>query len=207
MLTVVVQAGGGSSRMGQDKGLMLFLGQRLVARVLERVEPVADEVLVTTNRPEDYGFLDVPLITDVIPGYGALGGLYTALMAATHPLVAVVACDMPFANPQLLRAERDAALESGADAVIPQTEMGLEPFHAVYRRDTCLPQVMAVIEEGKRRADSWLPQVKVRYFASQEILLHDLHHLAFINVNTPEELERVENLARELGEGDRVPPK
>jgi molybdopterin-guanine dinucleotide biosynthesis protein A len=193
--------------MGQDKGLSLFLGQRLVERVVERVVPVADEVLVTTNRPEGYRFLDVPLVPDVIPGYGALGGLYTALMVASHPLVAVVACDMPFANLHLLGAERDAAIETQADVVIPQTEMGLEPFHAVYRRDTCLPQVKASLDEGKRRVDAWFPRVKVRFLIAEEILAHDPHQLAFVNVNTPEELERIENLARELGECDRANPK
>ncbi len=102
MLTVVIQAGGESRRMGQDKALLPFLGKPLIQRVIERVASLADELLVTTNRPEAYQFLDLPLFPDVIPGRGALGGLYTALSAASQPLVAVVACDMPFASPALL---------------------------------------------------------------------------------------------------------
>ena len=95
MLTICVQAGGESSRMGQDKALMPFLGRPLIQRVTDRLAPIADEVIVTTNHPEDYRFLGLPLFPDLKPGRGALGGLYTALSSATCESVAVVACDMP----------------------------------------------------------------------------------------------------------------
>ena len=150
MLTVVIQAGGESRRMGQDKALLPFLGKALIRRVIERVGSLADELLVTTNRPEAYGFLNLPLVTDLIPGRGALGGLYTAMSAARKPLVAVVACDMPFASAALLAAQRDLLLATGSDAVIPQTGGGTEPFHAVYRRDACLPAIQAAI--GRRKS-------------------------------------------------------
>src|SRR3970040_1082192 len=98
MLTVCIQAGGQSSRMGEDKALKPFLGRPLIQRLIERLSPVADELIVTSNRPEDYAFLDprFTLHTDLKPGRGALGGLYTALASAAHPIVAVIACDMPF---------------------------------------------------------------------------------------------------------------
>ncbi|MCX8063463.1 MAG: NTP transferase domain-containing protein, partial [Anaerolineales bacterium] len=78
MRSLVVQAGGESRRMGKDKALLPFLGKPLIQRILERLIPVVDEALVTTNHPERYGFLNVPLVGDVFPGRGALGGLYTA---------------------------------------------------------------------------------------------------------------------------------
>ncbi len=104
MLTVCIQAGGQSSRMGEDKALKTFLGRPLIQRVIERLAPIADELIVTTNRPEDYSFLNLRLISDLKPGRGALGGLYTAIASASNPLVAVVACDMPFASATLFEA-------------------------------------------------------------------------------------------------------
>src|SRR5512134_26433 len=98
MLTVCIQAGGASSRMGEDKALKPFLGRPLIQRVVDRLQPIADELIVTTNRLEEYSFLHTRLIPDLKPGRGALGGLYTAIASATHPIVAVVACDMPFAS-------------------------------------------------------------------------------------------------------------
>lgn len=185
--------------MGQDKGLVSFLGQPLITRVLKRIAPLADEILVTTNTLEDYSFLSYPLFPDVFPGRGALGGLYTALQAAHQPLVAVVACDMPFANPDLLALARDRLVEGNLDAVIPRTEQGMEPFHAVYRRETCLPAVKSALEAGKWRLISWLPDVRAATIEPQEMPQYDPAGLAFLNLNTPEDLRQAERLAEEMG--------
>jgi molybdopterin-guanine dinucleotide biosynthesis protein A len=197
-LTVVIQAGGESRRMGQDKGLVSFFGAPLIARVAERFKPIAAELLITTNRPEDYLFLGLPLFSDILPGMGALGGLYTALSAARHSLVGVVACDMPFASPSLLIALRDELLPGIYDIAIPHSPDGFEPFHAVYRRETCLPHILAALQDGKRRVDAWFHAVKLRRFSPTEILPYDPHQLAFLNTNTPVELAEAETLAQEM---------
>ena len=196
MLTVAIQAGGDSRRMGQDKALIPFLGQPLIQRVMERVVMLADEILVTTNNPDAFGFLQVPLVADVIPGTGALGGLYTALHAAGHPLVAVVACDMPFVNPQILSAARSLLEETGVDVAIARTEDGFEPFHAVYRREVCLAAVGLALAAGERKLISWFPAVQVALLPPEIITRFDPQHLAFWNLNTPQELAQAEVLAR-----------
>jgi molybdopterin-guanine dinucleotide biosynthesis protein A len=201
MLTIVIQAGGESRRMGQDKALLPFLGKPLIQRLIDRLAPLADELLVTTNRPETYRFLGLPLFPDLIPGRGALGGLYTALSVASQPLIAVVACDMPFASPQLLRAERNLLLDTGSDAVIPQTEGGTEPFHAVYRGQVCLPAIQAAIAADRWRVDSWFSQVKLYLMSPAEVRAHDPELTAFWNVNTPQELAQAEELARRIDRG------
>ncbi len=195
MLTLAIQAGGESRRMGRDKALLPFLGQPLILRLLSRLAGIADEVLVTSNQPEQYRFLGFTPIPDLLPGLGALGGLYTALSAAAHPFVAVVACDMPFASAEIFLAELALLRETNADAVIPRSEAGTEPFHAVYRVETCLPHVREAIEGGKRRADAWFDQVSIRYLDGQEIHPYDPDMLAFFNINTPEELKEAEDLA------------
>ena len=197
-LSVVIQAGGQSQRMGQDKGLVSFLGKPLISRIIDRLTPLADEMLVTTNQPADYTFLGLPLFPDLVPERGALGGLYTALSAASLPYVAVVACDMPFINPALLNAQYQQILASQADIAIPHTGEGLEPFHAVYRRETCLPQVRLVLEADKWRVDAWFSQVKIDLLRLENIRLYDPDLLSFWNVNTPEELRQAEKMAIEL---------
>jgi molybdopterin-guanine dinucleotide biosynthesis protein A len=196
MLTVAIQAGGESKRMGQDKGLVPFQGQPLITRVLNRVAPIADELLITSNQPESYRFLGLSPVPDRQPGRGALGGLYTALDAAHQLAVAVVACDMPFVNPLLLAFQLQMLNETGADLVIPRTPNGLEPFHAVYRRETCLPQVRAALQFNQRRVDAWFPLIKVHELAPEDIQPYDPLGLAFFNVNTQEELKRAEEMAR-----------
>jgi molybdopterin-guanine dinucleotide biosynthesis protein A len=197
-LSIVIQAGGSSSRMGRNKALMLFQGQPLIARVLERVRPAAADVFITTNDLEAFDFLNVRLEPDIIPGLGALGGLYTALRAAATPLAAVVACDMPFANTALLAAQRSFLLDEQVDAVLPVLENRYEPFHAVFRVNTCLPAVQKAIDAGQRRAIAWMPDVKVRAMQEHEVRQYDPHLLAFLNVNTPEEFQRAEEIAARM---------
>ncbi len=195
MLTVCIQAGGASSRMGEDKALKIFLGRPLIQRVVDRLQPIADELIVTTNRPADFAFLNARLFPDVMPGRGALGGLYTAISSAAHPLVAVVACDMPFASAKLIEAALKIMDDENADVVIAQGEEGYEPLHALYRRETCLPAIESAIHADQWRVIAWFPRVKVRVFTPEEIKSADPAGLAFWNVNTPEEFARAEELA------------
>ncbi len=195
MLTVCIQAGGASSRMGEDKALKLFLGRPLIQRVIDRLKPIADELIVTTNRPADFSFLDLRLISDVRPGRGALGGLYTAIASAAHPIVAVAACDMPFASAKLIQMSVEIMEGENVDIVIAKNDEGYEPLHAVYRRETCLPAIESAINADQWRVVSWLPQVNLRVLTSEEIQSTDPAGLAFWNVNTPEEFARAEELA------------
>lgn len=194
MLTVCIQAGGASSRMGEDKALKLFLGRPLIQRVVDRLAPIADELIVTTNRPADFSFLDLRLISDVKPGRGALGGLYTAIASAAHPVVAIAACDMPFASTKLIQLSVEIMNKKNVDVVIAKNDEGYEPLHAVYRRETCLPAIESAINADQWRVVSWLPQVNLRVLTSEEIQSADPAGLAFWNVNTPEEFARAEEL-------------
>ncbi len=139
------------------------------------------------------------MVSDKIPGQGALGGLYTALGAVPegeNHYAAVVACDMPFANPALLKYEYELLLNKGNDGVVPRSEGMVEPFHSVYRCSTCLPPIEAAIQSGKWRADAWYREVSIYFLSPQEIQPYDPMGLAFLNVNTPEELAAAENIAQ-----------
>jgi molybdopterin-guanine dinucleotide biosynthesis protein A len=163
--------------------------------VIDRVSSVADELLLTTNQPEDFTFLDLPLYVDIKPGRGPLGGLYTALVSAKYSTVAVVACDMPFASAPLLLAAADILSRENTDVVIAEAAEGYEPLHAVYRRETCVPAIETAIEADQWRVISWFPQVKVRKLTPDELGQFDPDGMAFWNVNTPEEFSRAEERA------------
>ncbi len=194
MLTVVIQAGGQSSRMGEDKALKPFLGRPLIHRVIERLAQIADEMIVTTNRPADYAFLNQRLVADLKPGRGALGGLYTAVASASHPFVAVAACDMPFASQMFFESARRLMVEEEADVVIAKTDEGYEPLHALYRRETCLPAIEAAIDADQWKVIAWFPQVKVRVLSPDEVKAFDPSGLCFWNLNTPEEFAEAEKM-------------
>jgi molybdopterin-guanine dinucleotide biosynthesis protein A len=193
LLSVVIQAGGQSRRMGQNKALLPFKGQPLIQRVVDRVRLLADELLITTNGPELYQFLNLPMFADLLPGTGAPGGLYTALSAASYPLVAVIACDMPFVSADLLGYERDL-YGADWDVVIPRLNSGWEPLHAIYRRETCLPKIRKALDENRLRMDSWFGEVQIRNLLEEEIRRIDPDLRSFRNINTPEEFKQAEQL-------------
>ncbi len=195
-ITIVIQAGGASSRMGEDKALKPFLGRPLIQRVIERLSPIADELIVTTNRPAEYAFLNLRLEPDLKPGRGALGGLYTAIASAAHPLVAVVACDMPFASQMFFEGARRLMVKEEADVVIAKTDEGYEPLHALYRRETCLPAIESAITADQWKVIAWFPQVKVRVLNPDEVRAFDPQGLCFWNLNTPDEFVDAEKKAK-----------
>ena len=198
-VTVVIQAGGESRRMGQSKALVEFAGRPLICRMVDRLSPVADELIITTNEGERLAFLDemypeldIKLVPDLHDFRGALPGIHTALEAATNPFVAIVACDMLFASPRLVVAEALTLKESGADAVVPVNKHGFEPFHSIYRRSGCLPAVRELLAAGDKRAQSFFDRVNVREFTQSEVLDAEPMGGCFINANTPDELRKIE---------------
>lgn len=181
--------------MGENKALKPFLGRPLIQRVIERVAPIADELFVTTNRPREFEFLGVRLIPDLKPGLGALGGLYTALVSAASPFVAVTACDMPFVSVELLQKMYQLIVEKEADLVVARSAEGLEPLHAVYRRLACIPIIASSLEKGQLRISGWFSEARMQILDRAEVEIYDPEGRAFWNLNTPEEFTEAERLA------------
>jgi molybdopterin-guanine dinucleotide biosynthesis protein A len=191
---LAIQAGGQSCRMGTNKALLKFNGQPQIRRILQRLLPIANEILITSNQPDDLFIFGYPVFPDILPGKGALGGLYTALFYARSPAVAIIAVDMPFPSLELLQWQLDLLKTGNADVVIPSSPDGFEPFHAIYRRVTCLKAVKQALDMDQRRMISWFSNVKVRVLSDNEVRSVDPSGKTFINVNTPEDLTQAEKL-------------
>jgi len=191
MVSVAIQAGGRSERIGRDKALMPLAGRPLIVHILERSAPLGDEVLVTTNSPDAFAFLGVRLVADERPGAGALAGLRTALRAARHDVVLVLACDLPFVCVPLL--EHMLGLAAQADAVVPRWRGELEPLHAVYRR-SCLPAIDLALAEGRQRMISFLPAIRATIIEEDQVAVFDPLGLTFFNINTPDDLQTAERI-------------
>ena len=181
--------------MGRSKALVPFCGAPLVCRGIKRVGSIADELIITTNDQKSFDFLcskvrfgKLKLHADVFEKRSALNGLYTALHYASCPYVAIVACDMIFPSAPILLAMRDALEQSGADIAVPSVSHGYEPFHAVYRKETCLPLVLAALESGQTKATVWYEHARRVEFDRQKMLEIDPRGGTLINVNTRDEL-------------------
>jgi molybdopterin-guanine dinucleotide biosynthesis protein A len=179
--------------MGEDKGLRHFLGRPLIARVVERTQQSdsfeESNCILIANRPDTYASLNLPMWPDETPGLGPMGGLFTALTHCHTPLLALVACDMPFVNAALLAHQCHIAQSEACDAVVPLSRYGLEPLHAVYRVDACLP----VVREAIAAKDLAMMRLLLRLHVREVDARDDA--LTFMNVNTPEDWREAERVA------------
>jgi len=196
-VTGVIQAGGKSTRMGgRPKALIELGGRRIVERVLSALVPAVDDVLIVTNTPELYAFLGLPMVADVYPDHGSLGGIYSGLTAAPGQAAFTVACDMPFLHPEVVKLV--VARADQGDVVIPRVGDQHETMHAAYAK-ACLPHIEARLHAGQLRIVGFFAEVRVVEIAEADIARFRKPEIAFMNVNTPNELERARALAVELG--------
>lgn len=196
-ITGVIQAGGQSRRMGgRPKALIELGGRRIIERVLAALAPAVDDVLVVTNTPELYAFLNLPMVGDVYPDHGSLGGIYSGLEAASGQAAFTVACDMPFLHPEIVKLVVERAGEG--DVVIPRVETQLETMHAAYGK-ICLPHIAERLIAGQLKIVDFFERVRVVEIAEADVARFRDPQIAFMNVNTPDELERARVLAAELG--------
>ncbi len=186
-VSIVIQAGGQSSRMGVEKGLIELCGKPMIENIIERLIPFADEMFITTNKPKNYKQFGLKMYADIYKNYGALAGLHTALHYAINEMVFVIACDLPFVNIDLFRYMKNLFEAKPVDLVIPRTANGFEPFYAFYRKSTCLPLVADAINLGKRKMISWHENAVVHPVYEQQLREFDPELISFANINTPEE--------------------
>jgi molybdopterin-guanine dinucleotide biosynthesis protein A len=285
-VTGVILAGGASSRMGSNKALLPYRGGVFVEAIFRQLRRLFPEVLLVTNSPEQYQFLPCRKVPDIFPGHGALAGIHAGLHHSYTDAIFVVACDMPYLNPALIRAVaappgglNDAATgrlndaargplsdantgslsdaatgplgdantgrltdantgrlndadtgvvcdaatgglsdadtggrsvavgrsvppfakggqggfafhHAAADVVMPRSESGLEPLHALYRK-ACLPAIESSLLQGRRRIISFLPLVKVHEIPPAVVALLDPGCTSFSNINTPDQYHQL----------------
>src|SRR5467141_321769 len=194
-----VLAGGAARRYGAvPKGLLSVGGARILDRVVERVQAVTGALpLLIANAPGASAWRpDLKTIPDARPGFGSLGGIYTAVTAAPESVLCV-AWDMPFVPDALLRALVDGAATGNYDAFLPESSgrRGLEPLCAVYG-PACGPAIARRLETGDLKAISFHTDVRVGILSLAQVRGFGDPDELFFNVNTPDELERAEALWR-----------
>lgn len=189
-ISVAILAGGQSRRMGTDKSLLKLNEKPLLAHVVERLTPLALPIMLVTNTPQHHAAFGLPMVSDVYPQRGSLGGLYTALHYSPAEYTLCVACDMPFLNVDLLRYL--LTLCGDADAVVPHINGAYESLHAVYRR-TSATLMQQQIEQQQLRIQHLYAHLRIRAVTADEVARFDPDYHSFTNLNTPDEAALAQN--------------
>ena len=196
MRSAIILAGGKSTRINMNKSMAQIGNKKMIEHVLDNVSGIVDEVLVVAG---DVGqrekistvICGARLTYDSIPGYGPVAGILAGLQCAKGDYVMVVACDMPFVNPDVV--DFLFSLAEGYDAVVPRWPDGnIEPLHAIYKRKSGIKACEGAIQKDDRRIISPLKALsRVMYVSMEKIKEIDPELRTFINVNTMADLERI----------------
>ncbi len=175
-ISAIVLAGGKSARMGRDKAVLPFGGERLIDRVISALQDLFSDILVVCSRPDLALPPSIRLVADEQPGLGPLMGILSGLKASATDMNFVMACDIPdFNRVFLLRMLEDCA---DVDIRVPRHADGrYEPLFALYSRRV-IPLAQACLDRGISKVDRIFPDCRVEFVDIPA-------DLRLININTP----------------------
>ena len=188
-VTGVVLAGGKSSRYGNNKAFVEVHGIPLIERALNAMHSIFHRVIIITNTPDKYSYLNFPMYQDIIKGLGPLGGIYTGLKMIRDNAGFFVACDMPFLNQELIRYIVE--IKADFDVVVPRISGKIEALHSLYAKK-CRSRIERLINSEIYQIIRFFPEVSVRYVNEDEVRRVDPDLRSFFNINRPDELKRFE---------------
>jgi molybdopterin-guanine dinucleotide biosynthesis protein A len=185
-------AGGKSTRMGQNKAFLNFLGQTLLTRALHTLSEACGQVTIIGD-PATFA-PHATTIPDIIPNCGPLAGIHTALTNSQSDLNLMLAVDMPFVTADLLKFLLDKASDSTSIVTVPRTRRGLQPLCAVYRR-AFAPIAEQAIRAGNYKIDSAFANLGLQIINEKGLATANFSEENFFNVNTPADRQSADRLA------------
>ena len=187
-MTGIILCGGKNTRMGKNKAFIEIDGERIIDRMIRVFGEIFQEIILVTNSPLEYLDLDVRIVTDIVKGKAALGGIYTGLFHSSREHVFVCPCDMPFLNGDFIKYM--VGKVKSHDVVVPAPPDGLQPLHAIYSRK-CMPSIKRLIDEDRLKITGFYRNAKVLEIPAGVIATFDPEDRMFFNINSPDDLGKI----------------
>jgi molybdopterin-guanine dinucleotide biosynthesis protein A len=185
-LAAFILAGGKSTRMGTDKAFVTIDGVSLLSRALDVARSVTSSVRIVGDSAKFAAF--APVVEDVFAGCGPLGGIHAALRGSEFDLNLILAVDLPFLSPALLRHLIERARSSAsAGVIVPLTAHGWQPLCAIYRRQFTYIAEKA-LRERRYKIDTLFEMARAQAIHEEELRTAGFSPDLFRNLNTPEDL-------------------
>lgn len=170
--------------MGRNKALLPFRGRALLRHQIDLLQPLFSEILISANDPAPYASFGKRVVPDRFAEPCSLSGIHALLEAVTAPRIFVVACDLPFLNPALI--QKMLSVPGHFDVIVPESQQGLEPLHAVYAR-SCLPAIERAAKERRWKVSEFYEGLWVDTMPVSEADWLVEGRSPFLNANTPED--------------------
>jgi len=184
-ITGIVLAGGKSSRMGSDKGLLTINSKMFIVRVIDALKPLVDDIIIVSNN-KTYDQFGYQRVTDIFKDSGPLAGLYSGLYHSETEFNLVLSCDIPMITTEVLYKLVDTDYKN-YDVVQIQSEHKTMPLIAIYKK-TCLNKCLELLKQGERRLRFAVSQLNTK-----TIIIDSEWSKLVRNINTVEQLIDVRN--------------
>lgn len=182
-----ILAGGKSSRMGTDKGLLLFEGKTMIQYVIDQMQPVFTKLVIVSNNPE-YEKFGLEVIPDLIKDIGPAGGIYTVLNHSETKLNFIVSCDMPFVTKEAIDFVFKNRNES--QIVLLENQGKLEPLFGIYAKD-CEAVWLQLIQQNTIKLQDMVLHFKLKTILGEN---NEIFAASFFkNINTKEDFNNALN--------------
>ncbi|NWF51936.1 MAG: molybdenum cofactor guanylyltransferase [Nitrospirae bacterium] len=186
-MNALILAGGENKRIPLIKGFIDIKGKRIIDANLEVLRDIFDRIILSTNNPELYFYLGVPMIGDIYKYKGPMTGILSSLVSLGEEEIFVTACDMPFIKPELIRYIVDMWTKNrGWDAAIPVFNGKSQPLIGIYSRKI-IKTMEDSIKTSKRSLRDFLKKRNVLYISEEEVRRIDPFGRSFVNINTMED--------------------
>lgn len=190
-MTGIVLAGGKATRMGGacDKAFLKIGGETIIDRQLKVLRNIFKEIIIVINSPYRHkSRKGVKIIPDLVREKGPLGGIYSGLSASGSFYNFIVACDMPFISEGLVKYMIENI--KNYDIFIPKIDNKFHPLFGVYSKN-CVKPVEKMLKYNRLKVSNIFSEVSTRFLSRQEIKRFDKDMLTLLNINTPDELKRL----------------
>lgn len=197
--TGVILSGGLSTRFnGRNKALIDVDGNCTLDRLYAVFSELFDEIILVTNDPLNFTGWDLMIVTDIFPVRSSLTGIHTGLFYMKNPFAFFAACDTPFLKKELVTTLLDE-IEPNQDIIMPETSAGMEPLCAIYSK-RCLNTAANHIRQEKFKIQLALQSHRLKKVPESLLRAVDPELTSFFNINTPEDLEKAQKIAADLGQ-------
>lgn len=188
-ITGVILAGGKSSRMGLNKSFLKLGNQTIIERIVNLMKSIFTEVIIITNTPEEYKFLNLPIFEDIYKWKGPLAGIHSALNNTKSDKIFVISCDVPLMNKKMI--EYIIEYKTNKPIVFCNAAGFHQPLIGIYSKKILnkIEEIFLKEELNDKSFHAFLKNVEAEIIDPSGLPFYKDE--LFFNVNRPEDFEEI----------------